>query len=132
MVAVTDDTCPLPSCGRLWDLHTLREFREHHPTRSLNLAYEDAPEPTMVPGIPGTAAGAVVTRAAVVDGGPGLGFVPVLLFRFVHPNGLDTAVETFMALTDLEMLKLGRMLDETAKGAVRAAKAARQRGSLGA
>lgn len=108
-------------CDRDWDDHTLREMREHHPANDLTMPFEKTEGDLYIQGIPGELVSAVVARAGVVVI-PGNGPTPILLLKFMRPNGLDTAVEVALPLRADAMVHAGKTIRQAANAAVAAAR----------
>jgi len=118
------DSDECPTCGVLVLDHTLREFKDHHPTRSLNLPYEQTETVWTEPGSHGPIAGAVVCKSAYIDTGGAAGLprrVPAIGFTFFGPDGLTEVAKALLALDVERMRQVGRLLSQAVNGAIRAA-----------
>jgi hypothetical protein len=81
-----DDAATCPRCKRLIGDHTLTQFRECHPSKDLDLPFEESPSSESE--IETLMAGGLIVVAAVMDSP--LGKVPTLIFRFVKGDGIQT------------------------------------------
>ncbi len=134
---MTDAGCTVDGCGKPWDDHTLRELREHHPTRDLNMPYEEVPDgPVFLPSMPGQLVSSLTLKAAILtlpgpvdDGEPNTAqsVVPALCFAFWDQHGREVVLECTLPLTERKMIEVGRLFDKTITGACAAARKANGR-----
>lgn len=128
-MATTNNEALCPTCGVAIGDHTIRGYAECTAGLNFVLPYESVPGGMMEwPGVENSImAGSIVARALVAD--TPLGKVPVLGITFTGPSatpGQQLDSPTYMlALDDNTMLTVGKLLDDSARGAVKAARKAR-------
>jgi hypothetical protein len=111
-----DDADPCPRCERLVGDHTLRQFRECHPTNDLDLPFEESSLAESQ--LETLVAGGLIVIAAVMD--TALGKVPTLVFRFVKGNGIEMFPDMTLVGDPAMMRKTSKLVAQAVDLAIKA------------
>jgi hypothetical protein len=115
-----DDTDHCPRCKRQVGDHTLRQFRDCHPTKDLDLPFEESP--LAASQLETLMAGGLIVLAAVMD--TALGKVPTLVFRFVKGNGIEMFPDMTLVGDAAMMHQTSKLVAQAARAAVKASESA--------
>lgn len=107
-----DDVCP--SCNTLVIDHSIRQMRDCHPTQDLNLPFEKATGDLTFGDM--EQAGGIVMLACAIEMPHGK--VPAIVFRFVHPDGLNFYPDRIYACEPQQLQQVVDLVTQTASQAI--------------
>lgn len=112
------DNCP--ACSRPWDDHTLRELREHHPSKDAHMPFREVGDGINLelPDV-GRLSGGCAIRSMAFD--TITGKYPGLAFSFVAPGGIKSAGEIVLVLDVEGMRSFEELVHQAVASAVAAA-----------